>query len=45
MKTTVMPEADSLSDAQLVERTLDGDCDAFGQIVARDQSHICALRT
>ncbi len=44
MKTIVMPEADSLSDEQLVERTLEGDREAFGQIVARYQSPICVIR-
>jgi RNA polymerase sigma factor (sigma-70 family) len=38
-----MQEADLLSDEQLVGLTLEGDRDAFGQIVARYQSPICAL--
>ena len=43
MPTYTMPEADLLSDERLVGRTLEGDRDAFGQIVARYQSPICAL--
>jgi RNA polymerase sigma factor (sigma-70 family) len=43
MMTYTMPEADMLSDEQLVGLTLEGDRDAFGQIVARYQSPICAL--
>ena len=36
-------EKEALSDASLVDLSLSGDCDAFGQIVARYQSPICAL--
>src|SRR5512138_3397713 len=43
MMTYTMLEADLLSDEQLVGLTLEGDREAFGQIVARYQSPICAL--
>jgi RNA polymerase sigma factor (sigma-70 family) len=43
MMTYTMPEADLLSDERLVGLTLEGDRDAFGEIVARYQSPICAL--
>ncbi len=43
MMTYTMPETDLLSDERLVGLTLEGDRDAFGQIVARYQSPICAL--
>lgn len=38
-----MPDAETLDDARLVELGLNGDRDAFGQLVARHQSPICAL--
>jgi RNA polymerase sigma factor (sigma-70 family) len=38
-----MQDADLLSDERLVGLTLEGDRDAFGQIVARYQAPICAL--
>jgi RNA polymerase sigma factor (sigma-70 family) len=43
MMTYTMQEADLLSDERLVGLTLEGDRDAFGQIVARYHSPICAL--
>lgn len=43
MNMTVMPETDLLGDAQLVELCLNGDRDAFGRIVERYQSLVCAL--
>jgi RNA polymerase sigma factor (sigma-70 family) len=43
MKTNIALEPEMLSDASLVEHSLAGDHDAFGQIVARYQSPICAL--
>ena len=43
MKTDVMLDAETLDDAQLVELGLDGDRDAFGQLVTRYQSPVCAL--
>ncbi len=43
MMTYTMPEADLLSDERLVGLTLEGDRDAFGEIVERYQSPICAL--
>ena len=43
MMIYTMPEADLLSDERLVGLTLEGDREAFGQIVARYQSPICAL--
>ena len=41
MKTTV--ETESINDVQLVQRSRNGDRDAFGRIVERYQSLICAL--
>ncbi len=41
MKTAL--ETESINDAQLVERSRDGDRDAFGRIVQRYQSLVCAL--
>jgi RNA polymerase sigma factor (sigma-70 family) len=43
MKLDVMSDAKTLDDARLVELGLDGNRDAFGQLVARYQSPICAL--
>lgn len=43
MKLNVMTDAETLDDARLVELGLKGDRDAFGQLVARYQSPICAL--
>ena len=43
MKPNLPAEPETLSDACLVERSLAGDRDAFGRIVARYQSPICAL--
>ena len=43
MKTNFVAESEVLSDASLVELSVAGDRDAFGQIVARYQSPICAL--
>ena len=43
MMTYAMQEADLLSDERLVGLTLDGDREAFGQIVTRYQAAICAL--
>jgi RNA polymerase sigma factor (sigma-70 family) len=43
MKTDVMLDAETLDDARLVELGLDGDRDAFGQLVTRYQSPVCAL--
>ena len=43
MKIDVMSDAETLDDARLVELGLDGDRDAFGQLVARYQSPVCAL--
>lgn len=43
MKLNLMPNVKTLGDARLVELGLDGDRDAFGQLVARYQSPICAL--
>jgi RNA polymerase sigma factor (sigma-70 family) len=42
MMTTAMFPASS-NDAELVNKSLTGNCDAFGQIVARYQSLICSL--
>ncbi len=42
MMTTAMFTASS-NDAELVNKSLTGNCDAFGQIVARYQSLICSL--
>ncbi len=43
MKLDVMSDAETLDDARLVELGLNGDRDAFGRLVARYQSPICAL--
>ena len=43
MMTYTMAETELVSDERLVGLTLEGDRDAFGQIVARYQSPICAL--
>jgi RNA polymerase sigma factor (sigma-70 family) len=43
MKTEVMLAAETLDDARLVELGLKGDRHAFGQLVARYQSPVCAL--
>jgi RNA polymerase sigma factor (sigma-70 family) len=43
MKLDTMPEAETLDDAHLVELGLDDDRHAFGQLVARYQSPVCAL--
>ena len=42
MMTTAMP-ATALNDAELVNASLTGNRDAFGQIVARYQSLVCSL--
>jgi RNA polymerase sigma factor (sigma-70 family) len=38
-----MSDAETLDDARLVELGLNGDRDAFGQLVTRHQSPVCAL--
>ena len=43
MNTNFAIEPEVVSDAALVELSLDGDRDAFGQLVARYQSAICAM--
>lgn len=43
MMTTRMTDGTGTTDTQLVTRVLDGDRDAFGQIVSRYQSLICSL--
>jgi RNA polymerase sigma factor (sigma-70 family) len=43
MKTEAMLEAPLLTDARLVELSLEGDRDAFGQLVTRHQAPVCAL--
>lgn len=43
MNTNLAAEPEVVSDASLVESSLDGDRDAFGQLVARYQSPICAM--
>src|SRR5271169_1522539 len=43
MKLDVMLDAKIFDDARLVELGLEGNRDAFGQLVARYQSPICAL--
>jgi RNA polymerase sigma factor (sigma-70 family) len=43
MKSDVMLDVETLDDARLVQLGLDGNHDAFGQLVARYQSPICAL--
>jgi len=42
MTTSMMPAAAN-NDAQLVDATLTGNCDAFSQIVSRYQSLVCSL--
>jgi RNA polymerase sigma factor (sigma-70 family) len=43
MRLDVMADAQTMDDARLVELGLDGNRDAFGQLVARYQSPVCAL--
>jgi RNA polymerase sigma factor (sigma-70 family) len=43
MKNISVPDPENLSDASLVELSLAGDHEAFGRIVTRYQSPICAL--
>src|SRR5512135_3763599 len=43
MKTNAMPELAPPTDARLVELSLEGNREAFGRLVARHQSPICAL--
>jgi RNA polymerase sigma factor (sigma-70 family) len=43
MKLDVMPDAKTMDDASLVASGLDGNRDAFGELVARHQSAVCAL--
>lgn len=43
MKSVVIPEAETMDDARLVERGRGGDREAFGLLVARYQSPLCAL--
>lgn len=43
MKSNVIADAKMVDDARLVELGLEGDREAFGQLVARYQSPICAL--
>ena len=43
MRSNVISNPGSLDDARLVELGLNGNLDAFGQLVARYQSPICAL--
>src|ERR1700722_7671909 len=43
MKLNAVPEVDTLNDARLVELGLSGHRDAFGALVARYQSPVCAL--
>ncbi len=43
MNTLAMPETELLADAELVGLCLSGDHDAFGRIVERYQSLVCAL--
>src|SRR5277367_2822051 len=43
MKLEVVADARATEDARLVELSRDGNRDAFGQLVARYQSPICAL--
>jgi RNA polymerase sigma factor (sigma-70 family) len=43
MKIDVMSDAETLDDARLVKLGLNGDRDAFGQLVTRYQSPVCAL--
>jgi RNA polymerase sigma factor (sigma-70 family) len=43
MNMNAMSDAETLDDAQLVELTLAGHRDAFGRLIARYQSPVCAL--
>src|SRR5579871_5852704 len=43
MKTNVMLENETHDDARLVELSSAGDREAFGQLVARYQSPVCAM--
>jgi RNA polymerase sigma factor (sigma-70 family) len=43
MRLDVISDAESLDDARLVELGLNGDRDAFGRLVARHQSPVCAM--
>ena len=43
MKLNIMSDAKTLDDARLVELGLEGNREAFGQLVARYQSPVCAL--
>src|ERR1700685_1612137 len=43
MRPEVMPIANAVDDAELVARSLNGDRDAFGELVLRYQSPLCAL--
>jgi RNA polymerase sigma factor (sigma-70 family) len=43
MNLDLVPNVAALDDARLVELGLDGDRDAFGQLVVRYQSPVCAL--
>ena len=43
MKSEAMLETATLDDACLVKLSLEGDRDAFGELVARYQSPVCAL--
>ncbi len=43
MKSNVIPAAETLDDAGLVALGRDGQREAFGQLVARHQSAVCAL--
>ncbi len=43
MITTKMIPAAAINDSALVDASLSGDRDAFGQIVSRHQSLICSL--
>src|SRR5580692_6748862 len=43
MRLEVMSDAETLEDARLVELGLNGDRDAFGRLVARHQSPVCAM--
>ena len=43
MKSNVIPDAETMDDARLVALGRGGRRDAFGQLVARHQSAVCAL--
>ena len=43
MRINIISDAETLNDARLVELGLNGDRDAFGQLVTRYQSPVCAL--